>query len=248
MAYNLALEKEDVMYFSIEMSMQDLFYRDMSRVSYQKGKGESVHEIIENQGKNITEEMIKEYKKAANHIFTYAGQSEITVEYIEEKAREQVAEMGEKAVVFVDYLQILEASDPRGTEKQIVEHSIKRLNKLSRTLEIPIVVAASLNRTGYSEEITFQAMKESGALEYTGDVVIGLQFQAMSKIIAESKSVAERTKKLTEERNKGIRKMEAVVLKHRNGKIGGKTYFDYIAKYNIYEEEKREKEEIRTIK
>jgi len=41
---------------------------------------------------------------------------------------------------------------------------------------------------------------------------------------------------LTAERNKSIRKMEAVILKHRNGKIGGKTYFDYIPKYNLYKE------------
>ena len=101
---------------------------------------------------------------------------------------------------------------------------------------LPIIVAASLNRSGYSEEVTFQALKESGALEYTGDIVIGLQFQATSKITEKSKNLAERTKKLTAERNKSIRKMEAVILKHRNGKIGGKTYFDYIPKYNIYKE------------
>ena len=107
---------------------------------------------------------------------------------------------------------------------------------MSRSLEIPIIVAASLNRSGYSEEVTFQALKESGALEYTGDIVIGLQFQATSKITEKSKNLAERTKKLTAERNKSIRKMEAVILKHRNGKIGGKTYFDYIPKYNLYKE------------
>ena len=117
-----------------------------------------------------------------------------------------------------------------------MDHSIKSLNILSRSLEIPIVVAASLNRSGYSEEINFQSLKESGALEYTGDIVIGLQFQAMAKIIEQSKNMAERTKRLTAERNKPVRKMEAVVLKHRNGKIGSRTYFDYIPKYNLYAE------------
>ena len=45
-----------------------------------------------------------------------------------------------------------------------------------------------------------------------------------------------RGQKLAEERNKPIRKMEAVILKHRNGKIGSKTFFDYVPKYNIYKE------------
>ena len=27
-----------------------------------------------------------------------------------------------------------------------------------------------------------------------------------------------------------------MILKHRNGKIGSKTFFDYVPKYNIYKE------------
>ena len=235
-AFNLARNQQDIMYFSLEMSMQDLFYRDLSRLSSIFGKGQSVHEIIQNGGKYITDEVVAEYKKAASHIFTHAALSEITVEYIEKTATNHVKKFEERPVLFVDYLQILEPTNPRGTDKQIVDHSIKSLNILSRSLEIPIVVAASLNRSGYSEEVTFQALKESGALEYTGDIVIGLQFQAMAKISEKSKNVAERTKKITQERNKSIRKMEAVILKHRNGKIGTKSYFDYVPKYNIYKE------------
>ena len=147
-----------------------------------------------------------------------------------------VKRLEEKPVLFVDYLQILEPTNPHATDKQIVDHSVKSLNILSRSLEIPIVVAASLNRSGYSEEVNFQSLKESGALEYTGDIVIGLQFQATAKIIEKSKNILERTKKLTAERNKPIRKMEAVILKHRNGKIGSRAYFDYVPKYNLYKE------------
>lgn len=235
-AYNLARNKQDVVYFSLEMSIQDLFYRDLSRLSRLYGKEQSVHEIIQNGGRYITDEVISEYKKAASHIFTHAALSEITVEYIEKVATEHVHKFAEKPVLFVDYLQILEPTNPRGTDKQIVDHSIKSLNILSRSLEIPIVVAASLNRSGYSEEVNFQALKESGSLEYTGDIVIGLQFQAMAKIIDKSKNVAERMKKIAQERNKPIRKMEAIILKHRNGKTGDKTYFDYIPKYNLYKE------------
>ena len=58
----------------------------------------------------------------------------------------------------------------------------------------------------------------------------------MERIAIEAKNLAERTKRVTAERNKPIRKMEALVLKHRNGKIGSKTFFDYIPKYNLYKE------------
>ena len=247
MAYNLACNNQDVIYFSLEMSIQDLFYRDLSRLSKLFGKGQTVHEIIQNGGRYITEDIISEYKKAAAHIFTHAALSEITVEYIEHTAMSHVKRLEEKPVLFVDYLQILEPTNPHATDKQIVDHSVKSLNILSRSLEIPIVVAASLNRSGYSEEVNFQSLKESGALEYTGDIVIGLQFQATAKIIEKSKNVLERTKKLTEERNKPIRKMEAVILKHRNGKIGSRTYFDYVPKYNLYKEGEPDKNLMSTM-
>ncbi len=41
--------------------------------------------------------------------------------------------------------------------------------------------------------------------------------------------------------------MEAVILKHRNGKIGSKTYFDYVPKYNIYKEGKPEKSKMESL-
>lgn len=236
MAYNLARNNHDVMYFSLEMSIQDLFYRDLSRLSGLYGKGQSVHEIIQSGGRYISDDIISEYKKAARHIFTHAALSQITVEYIEHTAMNHVKRLEEKPILFVDYLQILEPTNPHATDKQIVDHSVKSLNILSRSLEIPIVVAASLNRSGYSEEVNFQSLKESGALEYTGDIVIGLQFQATAKIIEKAKNVLERTRKLNEERNKPVRKMEAVILKHRNGKIGSRSYFDYVPKYNLYKE------------
>ena len=55
--------------------------------------------------------------------------SEITVGYIEETAMTHVKKFEEKPVLFVDYIQILDPTSPRGMGKQIVDHSIKSLNR-----------------------------------------------------------------------------------------------------------------------
>ena len=38
-----------------------------------------------------------------------------------------------------------------------------------------------------------------------------------------------------------------VILKHRNGKIGSRTYFDYVPKYNLYKEGEPDKNLMSTM-
>ena len=63
----------------------------------------------------------------------------------------------------------------RATDKQIVDHNVTELKQLSRDFDIPIFAVSSLNRQNYSERINMAAYKESGAIEYGSDVLIGLQ-------------------------------------------------------------------------
>ena len=48
----------------------------------------------------------------------------------------------------------------------------------SRDFKIPVVVLSSMNRMSYADVISMAALKESGAIEYTADVCLGLQHVA----------------------------------------------------------------------
>jgi replicative DNA helicase len=71
-----------------------------------------------------------------------------------------------------------------------------------------------------------EAFKESGAIEYSTDVLIGLQFSGIGE---------EREKfNLNEEKKQNPRKIQAVLLKNRAGKSGMTIDFDYYPEYNFF--------------
>ena len=71
-----------------------------------------------------------------------------------------------------------------------------------------------------------QAFKESGAIEYSSDVLIGLQFSG----VGTSGFNAE------EARKKNPREIEMRILKNRNGKTGGKIRLEYYSQFNYFSE------------
>lgn len=84
------------------------------------------------------------------------------------------------------------------------------------------------------------SFKESGAIEYSSDVLIGLQFAKQRDVDEHNK-----TKKNNEpvlvvdadaEKAKDPRKIELKILKNRNGATGGSVDFDYHPKFNYFVE------------
>jgi replicative DNA helicase len=72
-----------------------------------------------------------------------------------------------------------------------------------------------------------EAFKESGAVEYSSDVLLGLQLQG-----AGSRDMDVNAAKAREPRA-----VELVVLKNRNGVPYAKLPLRYYAKYNLFEED-----------
>ena len=100
-----------------------------------------------------------------------------TVRAIWEAARAMADARGEAPVVFVDYLQILaaDAGHERDSEKQVTDRNVTLLRRMAGGLNTPVWVVASLNRASYTSPITTDSFKESGAIEYGSDVLMGLE-------------------------------------------------------------------------
>ena len=71
-----------------------------------------------------------------------------------------------------------------------------------------------------------QAFKESGAIEYSTDVLIGLQLMGTG---ADDFDV-------DEAKSRNPREIEAIILKNRNGRTGGKIGYNYYAMFNYFSE------------
>jgi len=74
--------------------------------------------------------------------------------------------------------------------------------------------------------VTMEAFKESGAIEYSSDVLIGLQL----------KGAGSQNFDANEAKKKNPREIELVVLKNRNGATGKKVEYEYYPLFNYFKE------------
>ena len=136
-----------------------------------------------------------------------------------------------KPVVIIDYLQILKPYDPRATDKQAVDEAVTRLKAdLSRRYKIPVLIVSSLNRENYNQHISLKAFKESGAIEYSSDVIFGIEFQAMDNVTESTKNKPDMMELIKKE----PRDINLKILKNRQGRTGGVFPFGFYAKYSYF--------------
>ncbi|MFA5080845.1 MAG: DnaB-like helicase C-terminal domain-containing protein, partial [Candidatus Paceibacterota bacterium] len=138
---------------------------------------------------------------------------------------------GDKPVLLVlDYLQIIPAGKdaPEDIRGKIDWH-LSELRRLSRDLKSPVLVVSSENRAAYAGNArpTLAALKESGGIEYTADAVICLWRDK------------EETKRLTNDLKRLTVRVEAHVLKNRNGELA-KVKTDFTPAWSLFTEGDRE--------
>lgn len=126
----------------------------------------------------------------------------------------------------VDYLQIIAPCSERATDKQVIDHAVLELKRISRDYKLPVIVISSFNRGGYNIEATFEQLKESGSIEYSSDIVLALQL----------KGAGEKNFNPTDAKRKNPREVELVVLKNRDAKVGDTVSYKYYPMFNLFEE------------
>lgn len=159
----------------------------------------------------------------------------IGLDTIRDRVKEHIKIMGRAPVLFIDYLQILRPDDPTGrlSDKQNMDQTVSELRRISKEYGVPIVAISSLNRSAYGQPITMESFKESGAIEYSSDVLIGLNprgLKAGDKGKDNNRGVFDKLRAETE------REMEAVILKNRIGTLGDVPLL-FNAPYGLYYED-----------
>ena len=245
LADNLAQQGQDVLIFSLEMARNELIAKSISRLTYlaadNKANAKTTRGITagarwQNYSpaeKALINKAMGQYKEYAQHIYIHEGIGDIGVEKVREVVQQHISITGNKPVVLIDYLQILAPYDMRSTDKQNTDKAVLELKRLSRDYKLTVLGISSFNRDSYKEgsgnrgKVTQADFKESGAIEYSADVLIGLEFAG-----AGEKDYSEK-----EEKKNNPRRIRLVVLKNRNGKAWETAGFKYYPLFNYYEEE-----------
>ena len=103
--------------------------------------------------------------------------------------------------------------------------------------QIPVIAISSVNRANYLTPIDFESLKESGCIEFTADVIWGLQLECLNNTVFEKASnIKEKRDLIKKEKSSNPRKIELVCLKNRYGVSNFSCYFDYYAKNDLFVE------------
>ena len=162
-----------------------------------------------------------------------------TCEDIERYIKAYKVIYGKTPLVIVDYLQLIEA---RGaTDKQRADEAIKGLKRIQEEYSLAMVAISSVNRANYLTPFSFEALKESGAIEYTADVVLGLQLAVINeKKFENEKGTVSKRKTIEEAFKANPRRITLVCLKNRYGVKSWEVPLLYYPSCDLFEQDTRE--------
>lgn len=230
-AENIAADGQDVIFFALEMSRNDLLRKSITREMYLIDSKEcpTAKDIrTGNYNKDIFMKAVNNYKdNVSRNIKIVEGNFKINVLEIKKIIEESIKLRKKKPIVFIDYLQIIQPYKGNMSDKQNIDFNITELKRISRDLDICIIAISSLNRSNYDSVIAFESFKESGSIEYSSDVVIGLQLAAINNI-DNKYSESEKRNYINNYKAQNPRELELVVLKQREGVSYAKCNLKYI--------------------
>lgn len=263
LADHIAKQGQDVLFFSLEQPEREIMAKSISRETYNAAllktgntrQAKSTTGILNGrhyerytqEEKQIIKDATAKYKEYADRIRIIEGVGNIGAHEIEQRIKDHVKYTGRKPVIFIDYLQIMAAfTEERRTytDKQAVDKNILELKRLSRNYTI--IAVSSFNRDSYTEPVTLASFKESGAIEYTSDVLIGLQYSGMDYQTAGGKRETEnahaarvQTEVIKVQQDRGKRgeaqDIQLKVLKNRNH-IRGNAALCFYPCFNLYQD------------
>ena len=240
-ADNIAKAGHNVLIFSLEMARNELIAKSISRLTaIEDLKNQTTSHAKTTRGimtgtryidyskeeRELINNAIETYKGYAQNIYISEGVGNIGVEQIREKVEAHTRITGKAPIVIIDYLQILAPYSDRMTDKQNTDKAVLELKRLSRDYKISIIGISSFNRDNYTAPVNLASFKESGAIEYSSDVLLALQYYGMD--YEEGESEKNRDKRIREliktEQAKGsngkAQQIQLKILKNRNGSKG----------------------------
>ena len=242
MADQIAQQGKNALIFSLEMARNEIIAKSISRHTVQDilKNGGNIYSAKTTRGittgerwksygdneKRLISNAVVDYTKYAKNIYISEGIGNIGAEQVRQTVQEHITFTGNTPVAVIDYIQILAPYSERATDKQNIDKSVTELKRISRDFKMPVIGISSFNRSNYKGVVTMEAFKESGAIEYSSDVLIGLQL----------KGAGENDFDVTEAKRKSPRSVELVVLKNRNGRTGEKIDFEYYPMFNYFRE------------
>lgn len=198
--------KLPVIFFSLEMSKEQLIYRLLSNetgISQTRLKIGNLYKEDWHQLKNS----IQSYSRLPLFI---DDQSNITTQNIRAKIKKILFEQNKIGLIVIDYLQLLLNSNSKSENRvQELSQITRSLKSIAKEFQIPIIALSQLSRNVESrinKRPVLSDLRESGSIEQDADLVLMLYRESYYNINKET------SEKMTP--------AELIIAKHRNGPLG----------------------------
>jgi replicative DNA helicase len=242
LADQMAERGEHILYFSLEQSRLEMVTKSLSRTMAKKNMDKAFSSLQIRTGKTSQElqEAIQKYKNVVgNNMNIVQGNLETNIKTVETLTESYIIRKQVKPIVFIDYLQILQGDPTKDFSmlKQCVDDNVKRLKQLSEKFHITVIAISSVNRQNYLSVMDFESFKESGNIEFTADVVWGLQLQAIHEdLFSQKDKLNEKRERIQRAKAESPRKIELICLKNRYGISSYNALFDYYSRVDLFVE------------
>lgn len=204
-ARNVAVQaKKKVVFFSLEMSKEQLAQRILSTEARVESQKMRTGELSDDDWQRIAQATV-----SLNEAELYFDDTaNITVP--EMKAR--VRKMRDVDCVIIDYLQLMQGTKRTDSRVQEVSEITRSLKLMAKDLKIPVVTCSQLSRStegrGKSHKPQLSDLRESGSIEQDADIVLMLY--------RESYYDEEKNETVVTDENKA----QVIVAKNRHGGTG----------------------------
>lgn len=209
-----------VLYFSLEMSVQQLSQRLLCSEARVSSHRLRTGRLSEEEWQRLSEWTGK-LIEAPIYIDDTAG---ISIMEVRAKARRAKAEHN-IGLIFIDYLQLMTASESFGSREQEIAYISRSLKGLAKELSVPVIACSQLSRAVESrtdKRPQLSDLRESGSIEQDADVVMFLFRPEVYGITDEEGNSQE-----------GV--AELILGKQRSGPIGS-VFLTFVGEYLRFEE------------
>ena len=212
-------KKTNVLFFSLEMSSEQLATRILSEISKISSEGIRTGNL----SKNEFEKLIKSSENLKDLSLFIDDSPALTISSIRTRSRRLKRKQGLDLII-IDYLQLLSGESRNLNDNRVKEISdiTRGLKAIAKELNIPIVALSQLSRKVEDREEKrpqLADLRESGSIEQDADLVVFLYREEYYLARTEPPEGTEKHIMWTSKMEKVHNIAEAIVAKHRHGPI-----------------------------
>lgn len=198
--------KLPVLFFSLEMSKEQLIYRLLSNETGISQRRLKIGNLYKEDWHEL-KEGIQTYSRLP---FFIDDQPNLTTQDIRSKIKQTLFEQNNIGLIIIDYLQLLVNSKSKSENRvQELSQITRALKNLAKEFQIPIITLSQLSRNvenRINKRPVLSDLRESGSIEQDADLVLMLYRENYYNSMTE--------------KNEKVSNAELIITKHRNGPLG----------------------------